>query len=106
MVEDDGAGFDVAAVCQAGISVGMRSMSTRIARVGGSLRIDSAPGRTRLTASLTLEAEDAGRPRRRLRRKMYRKIASGRNSGNSATHLQGFDGKSHYHRGHPQISAR
>ena len=27
MVEDDGAGFDVAAVCQAGISVGMRSMS-------------------------------------------------------------------------------
>ena len=59
MVEDDGAGFDVAAVCQAGISVGMRSMSTRIARVGGSLRIDSAPGRTRLTASLTLEAEDA-----------------------------------------------
>ena len=31
MVEDDGAGFDVAAVCQAGISVGMRSMSTRIA---------------------------------------------------------------------------
>lgn len=60
MVEDDGAGFDVAAVCQAGISVGMRSMSTRIARVGGSLRIDSAPGRTRLTASLTLEAEDAG----------------------------------------------
>ena len=45
MVEDDGAGFDVAAVCQAGISVGMRSMSTRIARVGGSLRIDSAPGR-------------------------------------------------------------
>ena len=32
MVEDDGAGFDVAAVCQAGISVGMRSMSTRIAR--------------------------------------------------------------------------
>ena len=27
--------------------------------VGGSLRIDSAPGRTRLTASLTLEAEDA-----------------------------------------------
>ena len=47
MVEDDGAGFDVAAVCQAGISVGMRSMSTRIARVGGSLRIDSAPGRTR-----------------------------------------------------------
>ncbi|AUT49656.1 7TM diverse intracellular signaling domain-containing protein [Achromobacter sp. AONIH1] len=59
MVADDGAGFDVAAVCQAGISVGMRSMSTRIARVGGSLRIDSAPGRTRLTASLTLEAEDA-----------------------------------------------
>ncbi|WP_349291613.1 7TM diverse intracellular signaling domain-containing protein [Achromobacter sp. Marseille-Q0513] len=59
IVEDDGAGFDVAAVCQAGISVGMRSMSTRIARVGGSLQIDSAPGRTRLTASLALEAEGA-----------------------------------------------
>ena len=106
MVEDDGAGFDVAAVCQAGISVGMRSMSTRIARVGGSLRIDSAPGRTRLTASLTLEAEDAEAAPATASAQDVSKIASGRNSGNSATHLQGFDGKSHYHRGHPQISAR
>lgn len=53
-IEDNGAGFDVAAVRQAGISVGMRSMHTRIARVHGTLDIESAPGRTVLTAVLQL----------------------------------------------------
>lgn len=53
-IEDDGAGFDVAAVRQAGVSVGMRSMHARIARVHGTLDISSAPGKTVLTAVLQL----------------------------------------------------
>lgn len=51
-IEDDGVGFDVEAVRQAGISVGMRSMQARIARVGGTLEVVSRPGRTRLTIQL------------------------------------------------------
>ncbi|VGO07924.1 Probable two-component sensor, near polyamine transporter [plant metagenome] len=53
-IEDDGAGFDVAAVRQAGLSVGMNSMRSRIARVGGTLAVDSRPGRTTLAARLPL----------------------------------------------------
>ncbi|MGE8681138.1 MAG: 7TM diverse intracellular signaling domain-containing protein [Achromobacter marplatensis] len=53
-IEDDGAGFDVAAVRQAGVSVGMRSMHARITRVHGTLDISSAPGKTVLTAVLQL----------------------------------------------------
>ncbi len=53
-IEDDGVGFDVAAVLRAGISVGMRSMHTRIARVGGALDVASRPGQTVLTATLEL----------------------------------------------------
>lgn len=53
-IEDDGVGFDVAAVRKAGVSVGMRSMHTRIARVHGTLDIASAPGCTVLTAVLQL----------------------------------------------------
>lgn len=53
-IEDDGAGFDVAAVLRAGISVGMRSMHTRIARVGGRLDVASRPGQTVLIATLEL----------------------------------------------------
>lgn len=56
LIEDDGAGFDVAAVLRAGISVGMRSMHTRIERVGGRLEVASRPGRTALTATLALRA--------------------------------------------------
>lgn len=56
-VEDDGVGFDVAAVRQAGVSVGMRSMHARIARVHGSLDIVSEPGRTVLSAVLPLRAD-------------------------------------------------
>lgn len=51
-IEDDGVGFDVAAVKQAGISVGMRSMQARIARVGGHLDVASRAGLTVLTAVL------------------------------------------------------
>lgn len=53
-IEDDGVGFDVDAVRRTNLSVGVRSMATRIARVGGVLDIASAPGRTRLCARLSL----------------------------------------------------
>ncbi|WP_241068434.1 sensor histidine kinase [Achromobacter insuavis] len=53
-IEDDGVGFDVDAVRRANLSVGVRSMATRIARVGGTLDIASAPGCTRLCARLSL----------------------------------------------------
>lgn len=53
-IEDNGAGFDVAAVRQAGVSVGMRSMHARIARVNGMLEVSSAPGQTVLTAVLQI----------------------------------------------------
>jgi signal transduction histidine kinase len=53
-IEDDGVGFDVEAVRAADIGIGMRSMSVRIARVGGALDVASQPGRTLLTARLTL----------------------------------------------------
>ena len=53
-IEDDGVGFDVAAINASSLGLGMRSMSVRIARVGGLLVIDSKPGRTHLTARLLL----------------------------------------------------
>lgn len=51
-IEDNGVGFDVDAVKKSGISVGMRSMSTRVTRLGGSLSITSKPGKTLLVACL------------------------------------------------------
>ncbi|MCV9909751.1 ATP-binding protein [Brucella sp. HL-2] len=54
-VEDNGIGFDVEAVQQANISIGMRSMATRMARVGGRIEFSSKPGRTLLNAVLTVE---------------------------------------------------
>jgi signal transduction histidine kinase len=56
-IEDDGIGFDVEAVRQADISIGMRSMSARIARVGGVFEVSSRPGRTVLIARVTLARE-------------------------------------------------
>ena len=56
-IEDDGIGFDVLAVQRAGVSVGMRSMHARIARVGGQLEVVSLPGCTRLVARLALQRE-------------------------------------------------
>ena len=53
-IEDDGVGFDVDAVRQAGISVGMRSMQARISALDGELDVQSAPGRTALTVRLHL----------------------------------------------------
>lgn len=55
-VQDDGIGFDWPAVQQAGISVGMRSMQTRVARIGGVLEVQSQQGCTRLTARISMTA--------------------------------------------------
>jgi len=47
-VEDDGAGFDPAVVRQKG-GMGLRGIEERVARLGGRLTLDSAPGKgTRL----------------------------------------------------------
>lgn len=53
-IEDNGLGFDVAAVQQANLSIGMRSMATRIARVGGKIDLSSARGRTLLKTELVI----------------------------------------------------
>ncbi len=53
-IEDDGVGFDVAAVQQAGMSIGLRSMQTRLERIGGMLNIQSAQGQTILSVILPL----------------------------------------------------
>jgi len=53
-IEDDGVGFDVAAVQHAGLSVGMRSMAARAERMGGALSVASEPGRTVVCVSLVL----------------------------------------------------
>lgn len=53
-IEDDGVGFDISEVDASGLGIGMRSMSVRIARVGGLLDIASQPGRTLLSAKLAL----------------------------------------------------
>ena len=51
-IEDDGVGFDVQAVKNAGVSVGMRSMAARAVRMGGTLEVTS--GGTGTAVSLTL----------------------------------------------------
>ena len=56
-IEDNGVGFDVQAVDASGLGIGMRSMAVRVARVGGLLGIESAPGRTALTARVVLDTE-------------------------------------------------
>lgn len=53
-IEDDGTGFDVAAVQRAGLSVGMRSMAARADRMGAVLDIVSGPHGTAVSAILTL----------------------------------------------------
>lgn len=54
---DDGCGFDVDAPAKRGRSYGLASMSERIGSLGGSLKIDSAPGRgTTVSMVVTPEA--------------------------------------------------
>jgi signal transduction histidine kinase len=59
VVEDDGCGFDVAAV-PAG-RLGLMGMRERLALVGGTLTIESRPGKgTTLFADIALRAEGSG----------------------------------------------
>lgn len=53
-IEDDGVGFDVEAVQDAGLSVGLRSMTARAERMGGRLQVASDATGTRLTVVLEL----------------------------------------------------
>jgi len=61
-IEDDGAGFDVGdalATSSAGRSAGLTGMRERARLYGGELRIESAPGRTRLQIAFPLAAQTA-----------------------------------------------
>ncbi|WP_367657517.1 sensor histidine kinase [Acinetobacter higginsii] len=53
-IEDNGIGFNVEAVQTAGMSVGLRSMQTRLERLGGTLVIYSKVGKTAIKASLPI----------------------------------------------------
>lgn len=61
-ISDDGAGFDIPSVMAAGLGVGLRSMQTRMLRLGGDLKIHSEPGHTELEASLPACTGDTPRP--------------------------------------------
>lgn len=52
-IEDDGIGFDVEAVKQSGISIGMQSMHMRMEQLHGQFKIHSQSGYTCLSATLT-----------------------------------------------------
>jgi signal transduction histidine kinase len=55
-VEDQGRGFDVAAVLESGMAHGLGGMKERIALLGGELTLDAKPGiGTRLFAELPLK---------------------------------------------------
>ncbi len=53
IIEDDGTGFDVDAVNQAGMSVGLRSLNERIQRIDAQLDIQSSPNGTRIQITKT-----------------------------------------------------
>lgn len=53
-ITDDGIGFDVDAVRRAGLSVGMRSMTARAERLGGTLEVSSGPQGTQVRAILAI----------------------------------------------------
>ena len=56
-VADDGAGFDVQ---HRGVGSGFTGMSDRLGSIGGTLRIESAPGRgTKVRGTIPLEVEAA-----------------------------------------------
>lgn len=58
-VQDDGVGFDVHAVQQSGLSVGMRSMQVRVERMGAQLDVRSHPGGTVVSLQLAVAPEAA-----------------------------------------------
>lgn len=54
IIEDNGVGFDVDAVQTAGLSIGMRSMHSRMQHIGATLTVHSRPGHTCLEVLLPL----------------------------------------------------
>jgi len=57
VIEDDGCGFDPAQVSERGQHFGARIMCERAEAVGGSLRVESAPGRgTQVIVQMPLRA--------------------------------------------------
>ncbi|MGO3889821.1 MAG: sensor histidine kinase [Paenalcaligenes sp.] len=54
IIEDNGVGFDVEAVQTAGLSIGMRSMNSRMQHIGATLAVHSRPGHTCLEVLLPL----------------------------------------------------
>src|SRR5690606_13627948 len=54
LIEDDGVGFDLKAVRDAGLGVGMRSMAARAERLGGSLNVSSGHGGTQVCMEVPL----------------------------------------------------
>lgn len=57
VVADNGIGFDACELEQGG--AGMRSMRARAARLGGTLRVESAPGATRIELDMPLDPPTA-----------------------------------------------
>ena len=55
IVEDDGVGFDVQTVRDAGLGVGMRSMAARAERLGGKLDVSSGPDGTLVCVEIRLD---------------------------------------------------
>ncbi|MDR9778850.1 hypothetical protein RJJ65_40600, partial [Rhizobium hidalgonense] len=54
VIEDNGIGFDMEAVKKAGMSIGLKSMQTRLERLGGHLDVQSKTGKTCLTARILI----------------------------------------------------
>lgn len=54
VIQDDGVGFDVQAVREAGLGVGMRSMAARAERLGGHMDVSSGDGGTVICVILRL----------------------------------------------------
>ena len=59
LIEDNGVGFDVDAVQTAGLSIGMRSMCSRMQHIGATLTVHSRPGHTCLEVLLPLDTQHA-----------------------------------------------
>ncbi len=49
VVQDNGVGFDTKAVKESGLSVGLKSMRTRLNKINAELEVESKPGCTRVT---------------------------------------------------------
>jgi len=61
LVEDNGVGFDPAALGEEG-GIGLRNMASRVAYLGGALELDSRPGHgTTVTATVPLPEKPPGR---------------------------------------------